>query len=88
MRKPIERDPIARIGACAVAAVLLAGSASAGETTCQDDGRYTRCWDAQTGATISTTERGAGGYAHTWTPEGHAWTTWEHDELSHTWKTR
>jgi hypothetical protein len=73
---------------CVVAVVLLASSAYAGETTCQSDARYTRCWNSQTGATISTTERGAGGYSHTWTPDGRAWTTWEHDGTDHTWRTR
>jgi hypothetical protein len=74
--------------AYALVAVLLASSAYAGETTCQSDARYTHCWDSQTGATISTTERGAGGYEHTRTPDGQSWTTWEHDGSSHTWRTR
>jgi hypothetical protein len=77
-----------RARAVAIAALLLASSAFAGETTCQDDGRYVRCWDAQTGATVSTTEQGAGGYSHSWTPQGHEWTTWDHNGSSHTWQTR
>jgi hypothetical protein len=71
-----------------VAQALMTGMALAGET-CQDDGRYTRCWDSQTGATVSTTERGAGGYAHTWTPDGRAWTSWDRPGgRIETWRTR
>jgi hypothetical protein len=58
------------------------------ETTCSTQGVTTHCWDTATGRTLSTTEQGAGGYAHTWTPDGRAWTHWDHDGRSYTWTTR
>jgi hypothetical protein len=48
---------------------LAIGIADAGEITCQTEGRYTRCWDAQTGQTVSTTEHRPGSADHTWTPD-------------------
>jgi hypothetical protein len=65
------------------AAFLAAASAHA-EITCQTEGRYTHCWDAQTGATVSTTEHGPGSADHTWTPDGRQWTTQD----GHTWQTQ
>src|SRR6516164_5878429 len=46
--------------------------------TCQDDGRYTHCWDSRTGNAVSTTEHGEGGTSHTWDANGYRLTTWEH----------
>jgi hypothetical protein len=56
--------------------------------TCQTVGNLTHCWDANTGELRSTTEQGNGGYSHTWTPKGENFTTWDHDGLSNTWRSR
>jgi hypothetical protein len=55
-----------------IAALLVAA-----QVTCQTTGVYTRCWDSQTGATVSVTTHDAGGYSHTTMPDGRAYTTWD-----------
>jgi hypothetical protein len=55
---------------------LLPSCVAANEIRCETSGcRYTHCYDANTGALVSTTEHGPGSTDHTWTPDGRAWTT-------------
>jgi len=65
----------------------LLAHAHAGEIACHDDGRYIHCWDSRTGVTVSTTERNAGGYSHTWDLNGHAYTEWDHNGSTTNWRT-
>jgi hypothetical protein len=55
--------------------------------TCETRGNVRHCWD-QRGNTVLTEERSPGGYTHSWTPGGKAFTTWDHNGLSTTWPTR
>ena len=79
-------------GTMVVVMLLLEVVAAHGQTlhghavvTCQDDGRYTHCWDSRTGNAVSTTEHGEGGTSHTWDANGYR-LTWEHHGRSYTWQ--
>jgi hypothetical protein len=83
------RPPPAWLWTALMLALLIESArVFAGEVTCSEDGRYTHCSDSRTGDAVSTTEHGAGGYSHTWDANGHAYTTWDHNDLSHSWRTK
>jgi hypothetical protein len=63
---------VAVIVACLLPTCAMA---AAEEVTCVTEGRYTHCYDARSGALVSTTEKGEGDTSHTWTPDGRARTT-------------
>jgi hypothetical protein len=69
--------------------VLAAVLAAHGQTlTCETQGDRTHCWDSRTGALVETTERGAGGYSHSWGKAGD-FTTWDRaGGRSERWRTR
>jgi hypothetical protein len=70
-----------------VLVLALIGGPALGQTlTCQNTGNMRHCWKER-GETVITEERGPGGYVHSWTPDGKAFTTWDHNGLSHTWPT-
>jgi hypothetical protein len=57
------------------------------ELTCDSGSKTTHCWNSRTGAVVTTSEQGAGGYTHTWDAQGRAFTTWDHNGQIHTWRT-
>jgi hypothetical protein len=66
------------------AAATPAGAQPPG-LTCETSGDRRHCFDHH--GYLSTEER-SGAYVHGWDSEGRAWTTWEHDGRSETWRTR
>jgi hypothetical protein len=69
-------------------ALLIANHTAHSAETCQTTGKLTHCWDSNTGALHSTIEQSNSGYSHTWTPQGENFTTWDHNGLSNTWRTK
>jgi hypothetical protein len=73
-----------------ILALALAAATALTQTptvTCQTSGSYRHCWDTH-GNTVLTEQRSPGGYTHSWTPDGKAFTTWDHNGLTTTWPTR
>jgi hypothetical protein len=71
------------------ALIALAGAAAVAQTpslTCQDTCNMRHCWNER-GETVITEQRSPGGYTHSRTADGKAFTTWDHNGLSHTWPT-
>jgi hypothetical protein len=69
------------------AVLAVTGPALGQNLTCETRGNLGHCWD-RSGTTVLTQEAAPGGYAHSWDDKGHSATTWEHNGVSETWRTR